>query len=172
MTTYKERFQQLAKELESLAAGLNTQSAPCACCSALRYEAYEEELTARKLLGYADSFAKLAEATTGRGEAQKPAAFLLRDIPEPMTRAKAAESLPSWEVLEARLNGLAVQAMAPGSRDDGYRAVARDVTALINLGKQTEPGAPRVLAMLNPWLRAQGITPTNARDKLADSGKS
>ncbi len=81
MPTFKERFQALAREMETLAAGLNTHASECGECHAQRFDAYEEELTARKLLGYADSFAKLAETTTGRSGAGPSAPFLARTAP-------------------------------------------------------------------------------------------
>lgn len=58
--SYRERFLRLARELEALASGLDTSADECRCCGANRFRAFEEELAARKLLGWADSLQNLA----------------------------------------------------------------------------------------------------------------
>ncbi len=174
-TTYRDRFLALAREMETLAAGLNTHSTECECCHAQRFDAYEEELAARKLLGYADSFAKLAESVSGRGASAKPAPFLSRVI-APIETAVPPPSAPpvapmSWASLDAHLTKLASNAFSPPLSPDaleaGHLAVVREVKALIDAGKVTDPASRPVLAKLNPFLRAHGITPANLRAKLS-----
>lgn len=162
--TYRDRFIALAAEMEALAAGLNTHSTECECCHAQRFDAFEEELTARKLLGYADSFAKMAEATSGRGKDSAPAPFLTRVIaPETMSPA-AFQALTALSDRDAKWAALYERV---GTGDD-MRAVCRDVSGLIqNREHEGSPIALKVLAAINPWLREQGVTPSNLRDKLA-----
>lgn len=76
--SYRERFLRLAKELENLASGLDTAADECKHCGANRFRSFEEELAARKLLGWADSLQNLAN---GAGRNRNPPAYLNRPAP-------------------------------------------------------------------------------------------
>lgn len=78
--TYREAFLRFAAELEALASGLNTSSEECSCCGANRFLAYDEELAARKLLGWADALQNLANAVAGRRGGSTPS-YLSRPAP-------------------------------------------------------------------------------------------
>jgi hypothetical protein len=152
MPTYADRLNAIADELETLAAGLNTHSTECGSCGSHRFDAYEEELAARKLLGYADSLRGLRDTRTGRKKDGPLAAFLSREAPTDRANAK-------WDALWARLDA-----------GDDMLAVAEDVEGLILNNEHTAPRAARVLARINPWLREQGIAP--GRRTLQDVRRS
>jgi len=153
MTTYKEALLDLSRECERLAAGLNTSSKACPCCDAQRFEAYEEELAARKLLGYADSLAKLAESTVGRGKDSGPAPFLGRHVGAKTEPAPGSEEARAYEMRGVKWDAL-WRRMVEG---DDLVAVARDVAGLVSSGEHTHPSATRVLARINPFLRQHGV---------------